>query len=69
MNDKAVTDMAINKTILWQDHTHGEGYNPSLKMIEYPGNKFALELNVHGRVFVFPYTKAECNHGARVDDL
>lgn len=55
----AAQDMAVNKVVLWSDHTHGEGYNPTLKMIEYPGKKFCLELNVFGRVTVVPYTKAE----------
>lgn len=55
----AATDMALEKIILWQDHSHPSGYRPTLKMIEYPGNKFALELNVFGRVTVVPYTKPE----------
>jgi hypothetical protein len=69
MNDNAVTDMAINKTILWQDHTHGQGYNPTLRLIEYPDNKFALELNVFGRVTVVPYIKAECQHRTKLSDI
>lgn len=56
---QACQDLALNKIVLWSDHTHGEGYNPTLKMIEYPGKKFALELSVFGRVYVTPYTKSE----------
>lgn len=58
---EAATELA-EKVILWQDHTHPEGYRPTLKMVNFPNGKQALELNVHGRVVVLLFTKAECGH-------
>ena len=51
-----------DKIILWQDHTHPNGYRPTLKMLMFPDGKRALELNVFGKVTVIPFIKAECGH-------
>lgn len=58
----AVMELAHDKIILWQDHSHPSGYRPMLRMLVYPDGKCALELHVHGNVTVMPYTKPECGH-------
>ena len=58
---EAVTELA-EKVILWQDHTHPNGYRPKLTMLKFPDGRLAIEINVHGSCQVFPYTKAESGH-------
>lgn len=59
--DQPVIELA-ERVILWQDHSHPNGYRPKLTMLIYPDGRMALEMNVFGSVFVRPYVKAECGH-------
>jgi hypothetical protein len=52
-----VRDMAIEKHILWEDFTQPRGYRDSLKLIRYPGDKWAYEFSVGGETQVRPYNK------------
>lgn len=55
-----VTEPTRSKTVLWQDHTHGQGYNPKLTLIEFEDGSKCLELDVFGRVTRERYVNAEC---------
>jgi hypothetical protein len=61
MSDQLATELC-ERTIVWQDHSHGNGYNPKLTMLKFPNGKLALELQVFGTVSVLPYVKPECEH-------
>lgn len=61
-DNKAYTDITVEKITLWQDHTHSSNYRPTLRMLVYPDGKQVLELNVFGTVTIMPYAKAECGH-------
>lgn len=54
---QAVSDMALEKIILWQDFTKPHGYRDSLTLIRYPDEKYAYEFSVGGTVRVVPYNK------------
>lgn len=61
MNEQqAMTEITKDKVILWQDHAHPQGYRPTLKLLEFPDGRMALELSVFGRVVVMPYVKPDC---------
>lgn len=58
MNDTyAVSDMAIEKIILWQDFTKPHGYRDQLLLIKYPNEVYAYEFIVGGEVRVVKYNK------------
>lgn len=59
-NSPQATEPVREKIVLWQDHTHGAGYNPKLTLIEFEDGSKCLELKVFGRVIRERYTKAEC---------
>jgi hypothetical protein len=63
LNAGGTTTEICDSITLWSDHTHGNGYNPTLEMLIFPDGKRALKLSVFGRVWVTPYTKAECDCG------
>lgn len=58
---EAVTEMISDKIVLWQDHSHPNGYRPTLEMLVFPDGQKALRLSVFGKVTTFSYTNAECS--------
>lgn len=59
MNSQAMTEPIQERVILWQDHSHPEGYRPTLTLLVFPNGRKCLELSVHGTVMRLPYTSAE----------
>lgn len=54
---QAVSDLALERMILWQDFTQPQGYRNTLRLIVYPDGRYAYEFNVGGTVHVIPYLK------------
>ena len=58
--DRQGTEPPHEKIVLWQDHSHPQGYRPTLTLIQYDSGEKCLELRVFGSVYRERYTKAEC---------
>lgn len=64
------TENIKEKVILWQDHSHPIGYRPTLKMLVSDTGEKMIELNVFGKVSVFPYVSPEsCAEIAKLREL
>lgn len=58
--EQAVTELLLERVILWQDHAHPNGYRPTLELLTFIDGRKALRLSVHGKVTTVAYTRPEC---------